>query len=134
MKHTDTDLDKENGGDSTAEETLATVDIGTVTPEQLSELKDRAAKADEHYDRLLRSSADFDNYKKRAAREKQDAIKFANEGLLGKLIPVLDNFDMALSATQNTQGDAVKSLQTGVNMIYQQLKSTLVEAGLEEIN
>jgi molecular chaperone GrpE len=134
MKHTETDLDKQSGEENVAEETLATVDIGTVTPEQFAELKDRAAKADEHYERLLRSSADFDNYKKRATREKQDAIKFANESLLGKLIPVLDNFDMALSATQNTQGDAVKSLQTGVNMIYQQLKNALVEAGLEEIN
>ena len=75
-------------------EPLVTLESATVTPEQLQELKERAAKADENWERLLRTTADFDNFKKRAAREKSEAIKFANEGLLEKLIPVLDNFDM----------------------------------------
>src|SRR2546426_9382788 len=104
-----------------APQTLVEIGPATLTPDQLRELKQRAAKADEHWDRLLRTTADFDNFKKRAAREKQEAIRFANEGLLQKLIPILDNFDMALSAAQNTQADAVKSLQTGINMIHQQL-------------
>ena len=72
------------------------VEPATVTPEQLAELKARAARADENWDRLLRTSADFDNFKKRAAREKQEAVKYANEGLLQKLVPVLDSLDMAL--------------------------------------
>lgn len=117
-----------------ASEPIVPVDVATVTPEQLEELKQRAAKADENWDRLLRTTADFDNYKKRAAREKQDAIKFANENLINKLIPVLDALDMALAATQNPQTEATQSLQTGVSMVYQQLKSVLSEAGLEEIN
>ena len=104
------------------------------TSEQLAELKERAAKADEHWERLLRTTADFDNFKKRAAREKQDAIRFANQGLIEKLIPVLDNFDMALAATQAAQPEANGSLQTGINMIWQQFKSALAEAGLEEID
>jgi molecular chaperone GrpE len=117
-----------------APEPLVPVEPGTLNAEQLDELKQRAAKADEHWDRLLRTTADFDNYKKRAAREKQDAIKFANENLLQKLIPVLDTFDMALAATQNGQSDAVQSLQTGVNMIYQQLRNALLDTGLEEVD
>jgi molecular chaperone GrpE len=100
----------------------------------LEELKQRAAKADENWERLLRTTADFDNFKKRAAREKQDAIKFANENLLQKLIPVLDTFDMALAATQNGKTEAVQSLQTGVNMVYQQLRTALLDAGLEEVD
>jgi len=104
-----------------------------LTADQVEELKQRAAKADEHWDRLLRTTADFDNYKKRAAREKQEAIKFANESLLEKLIPVLDTFDMALVATQNGQSGTVQSLQTGITMVYQQLKSTLADAGLEPL-
>jgi molecular chaperone GrpE len=123
-------VESENAG----AEPVATIDPGSVTAEQLTELKERAAKADEHWDRLLRTTADFDNFKKRAAREKQDAIRFANESLLQKLIPILDNFDMALSAAQNAQTDAVQSLQTGVNMIYQQFKSAMADAGLEEIS
>jgi len=65
--------------------------------DELSELRARAAKADEHWERLLRTAADFDNFKKRAAREKQEAIRHANEALLRKLIPVLDSFEMALA-------------------------------------
>ena len=114
-------------------EPLVRVGAAAISPEQLDELKQRADKADEHWDRLLRTSADFENYKKRAVREKQEAIKFANESLLQKLIPVLDNFDMALAAAQANQAQPVQSLQQGVNMIFQQLKGALAEAGLEEI-
>jgi molecular chaperone GrpE len=140
MKEIDTEMENEKQTEaapqnSSGEEPLVALEPGTIAAEQLSELKDRAAKADEHWDRLLRTTADFDNFKKRAAREKQDAIKFANESLLQKLIPVLDNFDMALAAAQTSgKGEAVQSLQTGVNMIYQQLKSALTEAGLEEVD
>lgn len=98
------------------------------------ELQAQAAKAQEYRDQLLRMAADLDNYKKRAAREKQEAIKFANESLLGKLIPVLDNFEMALAAVSSTPTAAGDSLQQGVSMIQQQLKQVLTDAGLEEIN
>jgi len=102
--------------------------------ENLEELKAQAAKAKENWDLLLRTTADFDNFKKRAARERQEAIKFANESLVQKLIPVLDNFDMALAATANAKEGPVQSLQTGVNMILTQFRQTLTEAGLEEID
>lgn len=105
----------------------------TLTPTQIDELKAQAAKATEHWDRLLRNTADFENFKKRAARERQDAVKFANEALMQKLIPVMDNFEAALTAVQTAGGDSAKSLLTGVSMIHQQLKGVLVEAGLEEI-
>jgi molecular chaperone GrpE len=117
-----------------AAEPLVPLEPATVAPEQLNELKERAAKADENWDRLLRTTADFDNFKKRAAREKQEAIKFANENLLQKLIPVLDSLDMALAAAQATQAEAGQSLQAGFSMVAQQLKSALVDAGLEEVD
>lgn len=132
MKDVEPDMQKTESSEPT--EQLVPVEPGTVTAEQLEELKARAAKTDEHWDRLLRTTADFDNFKKRAAREKQDAIRFANQALIEKLVPVLDNFDMALAAAQTNSTDAAQSLQTGVAMIYQQLKSTLAEAGLEEVN
>ena len=101
------------------------------------ELRQKAAKADEYYDRLLRLAADFDNFKKRAARERQEAVKFANAGLLEKLLPVMDHFEMALAAmAQPPNGEAAstQSLQAGISMVYQQLRSLLLEAGLEEID
>lgn len=131
MKKTETDTDSIEQ-QATESEPLVPVEPPTLTAEQLEELKERAAKADEHWDRLLRTTADFDNYKKRAIREKQDAVRFANENLLQKLIPVLDTFDMAMAAAQNQE--AVQSLKTGIAMVHQQLKSALNEAGLEEID
>ncbi len=104
-----------------------------LSQEEMDDLRAQAEKATEHWDKLLRTTADFENFKKRAARERSDAMKFANESLLQKLIPVLDNFEMALSATSGTGNSSAQSLQTGINMIYQQLRNTLLEAGLEEI-
>jgi len=134
MKKNEMEMESETQAGEPGAEPLMPVEPGTVTVEQLDELKQRAAKADESWERLLRTTADFDNYKKRAAREKQDAIKFANESLLQKLVPVLDTFDMALAAVQNGQAEAVKSLHTGISMVHQQLKKALTEAGLEEID
>ena len=117
-------------------ESLAALDPSTVTPEQFSQLKDLAAKADENWERLLRTTADFDNFRKRATREKQEAIKFANENLVTKLLPVLDSFEMAMAAAQNTPApgaQTLQSLQDGVNMVHQQLKTVLAESGLETI-
>jgi molecular chaperone GrpE len=99
----------------------------------LEELKSKAAKSDEHWDRVVRMTADFDNYKKRAAREKQDAIKYANESLLEKLIPILDNFEAAITAASGAAGNS-DSLKTGVQMIHSQLKSAMTDSGLEEID
>jgi molecular chaperone GrpE len=104
------------------------------TPEQLTELQARAAKADENWERLLRVTADFENFKKRAAREKAEAAQFASAALLQKLLPVLDNFEMAQAAAQTVQGDKLASLQAGIAMIQQQLKSAFAETGLEEID
>jgi molecular chaperone GrpE len=111
----------------------AAAEVAPLTPEQIEDLKTQAAKAEEFRGRLLREAADFDNFRKRAARERQDAVTFANENLLQKLIPILDNFEMALAASANDAA-AAQSLQAGVQMIYNQLKSTLTEAGLEEID
>lgn len=100
----------------------------------LQELKAKADKAAEYYDRLLRLMADFDNFKKRAARERQESVKYAQESLLQKLLPTLDNFDMALSATQQPGAEGLEAIRTGLAMVHNQLKATLVEAGLEEID
>ena len=104
------------------------------TPEQIEELKSRAAKADENWERLLRTTADFDNFKKRAAREKIESAQYATFSLLQKVLPVLDNFEMALAAALAAKETKIDSFQSGVVMIQQQLKSVLVESGLEEID
>jgi molecular chaperone GrpE len=106
------------------------------TPQQIEELKTRAAKADENWERLLRTTADFENFKKRAARERLETAQYATASLLEKLLPVLDNFEMALAAAQTPQvpQSGVASLQAGITMTQQQLKSALADSGLEEID
>ncbi len=113
---------------------LTPVELPPPTPVEVEELKHRAAKADENWDRYLRVTADLENFKKRAAREKVDAIKFASESLIQKLIPVLDNFDMALHAVQSAANEDNQSVTAGIAMIHQQLKGALVESGLEEVD
>jgi molecular chaperone GrpE len=100
----------------------------------IEELKGKAAKADENWDKYVRVVADLDNYKKRAARERTEAIKYANEGLIEKLLPIVDNFEAALTAASAPQGGSADSLRTGIQMIFNQMKSFLGEAGVEEID
>ncbi len=137
MKYSEVDKNMEAPGSASPGESNLTAADNPASGSQDSEaLQQQAAKAEENWQRLLRATADFDNYKKRVVREKQESIKYANEALLAKLMPVLDNFEAALAAaTQANSSDAaMQSMQTGVNMIFQQLKSTLAEAGLEEID
>ena len=117
--------------DATSPETAT--EQTNLTPTQIEELKAQAAKATEHWERLVRSAADLENYKKRAARERQDAVKYANESLMQKLLPVLDNFEAAIAAVHSSGTENAQSLLTGVTMIQQQLRSALTEAGLEEV-
>jgi molecular chaperone GrpE len=132
-EHTEPDASGKTPGLEPAE-TLSTPDAAALTLAQIEALMAKAAKADDHWDRLLRQTADFDNYKKRAARERQEGIKYANESLLEKLVPVMDNFDMALAAASQPQTGSAESLKAGVGMIATQFKAALTESGLEEID
>ena len=104
-----------------------------ISTEELAALREKAAKADETWGRFVRLNADFDNFKKRTIREKEEALKYATEGLLERLVPVLDNFEMALLAATGPQSGGLESLRTGVTMTGTQLRSVLSDAGLEEI-
>ena len=89
------------------------------------------ADLDRFRDLALRSQADFENYKKRAAREKEEGIKYANSSLLGKLLPILDNFELGLSAAR---GEGEKSpIFSGMSMILKQLDDFLRESGVQPI-
>jgi len=104
------------------------------TPEELAELRERAGQAEALKERYLRSVADLENFRRRATRERQEAVQYANQGLLEKLIPALDNLDMALSAVAASGGGSVESLKTGVEMVLGQVRGVLREAGLEEVS
>jgi molecular chaperone GrpE len=137
MKKSESDKKNSEARAAATQPTPANVPVvAELTPEQLEELKTRAARADEHWDRLLRTAADLENFKKRAARERLEAAQSANVALLLKLLPVLDHFEMAQATTQTAEvpPSGIASLQAGIAMIQQQLKSVLAETGLEEID
>ncbi len=82
-------------------------------------LEDALREAKENYDRLLRVSAEFDNYKKRAAREAQEYRKYANESLLGELLTVVDSLERALEVPQ--AGNHDDGLRQGIELTLRQL-------------
>jgi molecular chaperone GrpE len=82
----------------------------------------------EHYDRLLRMAADLDNYKKRAAKEKEEWVKFANEDLIKAVLPFIDNLERAINHAEKVEDAGV--LIEGVRLTIQQLLQALNKFGL----
>jgi molecular chaperone GrpE len=113
-------------------ETVAEVQPDSISVEELQDLKARAAKADENWDKYLRAVADLDNYRKRVAREKEELARFTSERVVAALLPALDNLERAIEAAQ-AHGAENSSLLEGLTQVYNQFRRTLVEFGLLEI-
>jgi molecular chaperone GrpE len=89
------------------------------------------ADLDRFRDLALRSQADFENYKKRAAREKEDAVKYANSSLLQRLVSILDNFELGLAAAKTETEQS--PIYSGMVLVQKQLNDLLEENGLQAI-
>ena len=77
----------------------------------------------------MRLMAEFQNYKRRAAKEKADTLQYANEKIVADILPVLDNFERALT----TETEDIEGYAKGMQLIFEQLYKALENAGLEEI-
>jgi molecular chaperone GrpE len=104
----------------------------TPSADELAKLREEAGKAAEHWDRFLRTAAEFENYKKRAARERQDAMRSSQERVVAALLPVLDNLERALEAAHKHDAKNDALLQ-GIDQVQAQFRRTLEEFGLEEV-
>jgi len=91
-------------------------------------LEEKEKEAKENYDRLLRTAADFENYKKRAAREKEDWTKFTNKDFIKAILPFIDNLERAVNHAQKVADTGV--LIEGVRLTIQQLLQNLNQFGL----
>jgi molecular chaperone GrpE len=89
------------------------------------------ADLDRFRDLALRSQADFENYKKRSAREKEEAIRYANTSLLERLVAVVDNFELGLEAAKEESEQS--PIYSGMTLVLKQLKDFLDENGLQPI-
>jgi molecular chaperone GrpE len=112
-----------SSGESVAAEAVRT-DAG-------GELERLRADAERFRDLALRGQADFDNYRKRAAREKEEAVKFANMGLVERFLPILDNFELGLLSARSTEGAA--QVVMGFEMVGRQIQDFLTQCGVEVV-
>lgn len=133
--------DKELKEDMKAEESISkeakSNENKEVADEDISEeisVEDFKKQADDRYARLM---AEFQNFKKRSAKEKQDIHSYANEKIIRDLLEVLDNFERAISLMENgnpdVKSDENNAMQEGISLILSQLLEVLTKAGLEEI-
>ena len=105
----------------------------SISQKEMDELRAQAAKAQENWDRLLRTQADLENYRKRVARERQDLIKMANEKLLLDLLVPLDHFEMGLQSVQSQNSKVSDdSLRQGMEMVLMlfQIQDAQIVSGI----
>lgn len=96
------------------------------------QLEKKESEAKENYDRFLRQVAELENFKKRMAREKGEAIRYANENLMKDLLPVLDNLERAVDHAQEGGGNG-KPLLEGVEMVLKGFLDVLNKYGVTQI-
>lgn len=127
-------MDNEQGAQASEETTEET--NGAVTEESAEqlqvEIETLTAQVDDYAQRLARSQADFDNFRKRTIREKEELGKYASSKLITELVPVIDNFGRALDTLP--EGEGAESFVKGVQMIYRQFESVLQAEGLTAMN
>lgn len=133
----------EEVNDSVDEAQSASAETNTVADEASPEQEEDAAAAEaqleqlrqqleEQQQRLLRVQADYDNFRRRTRQEKEEFAKYAASELVEQLLPVLDNFDRALHAAENSKD--FDSLFKGVDMIFRQFLQVLEQSGLKEMD
>ena len=99
---------------------------------ELLELREKAAKAEEYYEKMLRMQADFENRKKRHDRDAAEFKKYATESLIAQLINVMDDFERAIDSAKNSN-DA-KALLQGIEMVREHFRGIMEDNGLKVID
>jgi len=99
--------------------------------EKVSLTDELQAKLIDLNDKYLRLYSDFDNFRKRTAKEKVELMKSAGEDIFVNLLPVIDDFDRAIKS--NAEITDVKVINDGINLIYNKFKNSLIQKGLEEM-
>lgn len=105
--------------------------------EGVDELAEQIRAAEEeaksHYDKLLRVMAEFENFKRRIGKEREEQLKYANEKLLVELLPAIDDLDRVHDHIPPDAPDDVKKIAEGVGMVQKQLGAILGRFGLKEV-
>ena len=105
----------------------------TIKESDFLKLKEEALKSGEYLDKMLRMQADFDNLRKRVEKDKQDFVKFANEGIILELLNILDDLERTVELAQAKHEDLSAFLK-GVEMILAHFYEMLKEHGVKPID
>lgn len=116
---------------STEPEAGVANELNAAADKVVSDIKSVEEKLSEVQDKYVRLSAEFDNYRKRTLREKMELSKYATEDLLLKIIPLMDDFDRALTH-MDTATDIV-AMKDGIDLIYNKFSDFLKQNGIREI-
>ena len=108
------------------------VEQSTVETQELSVEEQLQVELKQEKDKFLRLFAEFENYKKRTSKERIELFKTASQDLMVSILPVLDDFERALSHIEDDK--EAEELRKGVNLIYQKLLSTLEQKGLTALS
>jgi molecular chaperone GrpE len=107
------------------------IEATSATVDALPDPGELQRQRDEYYERLLRKTAEFDNYRKRIERERQQVTESAAADLIGDLLPLLDDFERALGTTPGSQG--ADAYRRGVELIHRQLVDLLRKRGVRPL-
>ena len=99
--------------------------------DELSREEQLEAEVAELKNKLLRTAADLENYRKRSTRDKADAIRYGNQRLLEDLLPVIDNFGMGMQASEQDSGSMI---YMGMSMVQKQLDDFLANQGVQAVD
>jgi molecular chaperone GrpE len=125
------DIETENIQDTAAEDRDDATDASL--PDREDEVAAAQAEAKRNWDLYLRERADLENARKRHQRDREEAIRFANDRLLKEIIPVLDNLERAVEHAEQS-GDESQGLLEGVHMTINQFRKVLEDFGAKPIN
>jgi molecular chaperone GrpE len=117
--NTNSDIKTENNQDSDENAD------NSKSADKIAELEHKAAELNDKY---LRLYSEFDNYRKRTIKEKSDIIKTAGEDVFKVFLPIIDDFERAIKASENTS--EVEPIKEGMNLIYNKLKNSIQQKGL----
>lgn len=99
------------------------------------QVEEKENKIKEYEDLIKRIAADFDNYKKKVNKEKIEYTRFANKDLILDILPIMDNFDRAISAIENANiPDNIKDLFIGIKLIHKELMNVLMKYGVVSLD
>jgi molecular chaperone GrpE len=118
-------------GDGSDRGPAATPPAGEAAGRAPDEVAAIRADLDAAKEKLLRAYADLENYKKRAAREKQEALRLGNEGLLRDLLPVIDNLERAHAHARGVAG--AEAIAEGITLVHRGLLETLERHGVRPV-